>query len=209
MNKRIAGGILFSLLNLLAFAQEKDPSHHLFSIQAGYGNLLKSSKLLTQNTDAYRSKVRDGLAWNASYYFQPIPALGIGMLYTGQTSEAAHTEGSDKLYTHYFAPQFAVHPVNSKRVTLGLHVGAGILSYRNYSEVFGKDRTVKSTFLAFNAGLKAEYKLSANWGIGVDCLLITSDMNESKVHYHDETVDVHQTNYIRPFSLTAGLNYRF
>ncbi len=210
MNKKcMIGGILFSLLSLTLYGQEKDPSHHVFSVQAGYGNLFKSSKLLTRNTDAYRSKLRDGIAWNASYYYQPIPDLGIGILYTGQTSESAHTEGADQLYTHYFAPQFAVHPVNSKRFSLGLHVGAGLLMFRNNSEVFGKDRIVKSSSLGFNAGLKAEFKLSSHWGIGVDCLFITSDALESKVDYHNETIDVEQPNYLRPFSVTGGLNYRF
>lgn len=210
MNKKILiGGLLLSLFSLTVFGQEKEYSQHVFSVQAGYGNLLKSSKLLTKNTDAYRSQLRDGLAWNASYTYNFLPIIGAGLLYAGQTSEASYDEGADKLYMHYIAPQFYINAVNSKRALVSFHTGIGYMMYRNYSEVFGKDRKVRSTSLGLNIGMKADYKLTSHWGIGVSCLFITSTPDWSKITYHDEEVSVNQKNYLAPLSLTGGISYHF
>ncbi len=209
MNKKLFLGILLSLCTAFAAGQEKDANKHVFSVQAGYGNLLKSPKLLTQSTDAYRSGMRDGVAWNASYYFLPIPELGLGMLYAGHSSKSSHQDGADHLFTHYVAPQLAFLPLNSQKFTLGIHAGIGYFHYLNNSEVFGKSRKVSDSVLGFNVGAKAEYKLTTHWGIGINALLITADSHTSHVKYHGEEVDVNQINYLRPFSITGGIQYHF
>ncbi len=209
MNKKLFLGILLSLCTAFAAGQEKKSTEHVFSLQAGYGNLLKGSRFLTQSADSYRQQLRDGIAWNASYYYRPASILSFGFQYSGHSSSASHTEGADHLYTHYLAPQLAWNFLRGDRWNASLHGGYGFFLFRNHSKVFGKDRKVHQNNVGCNVGLKMEYKLNAHWGIGGDCSLVAADQSGADIKYHGQTIDVHQNNYLRPFSVTGGIYYHF
>ncbi len=69
---------------------------------------------ITNNSDAYRNDLRNGIAWDANYYFLGDKyifgsfKLAPGLIYQGGRYKNTHDESSDKILMHYFAPQLAL-----------------------------------------------------------------------------------------------------
>ena len=155
-------------------AQETTKQQHTFSFHTGYGNMLKGTAGLI---------------------------VGMGFLYSGFSSQGSHEEGSDHLYTHYFAPQAGIYCLRTKCFFIRLDAGIGILSYRNYSKVFDKSRRVTATSFATNAGLNATLKQ-----------YVASNIHKIYPRYHNETTTVKFRNdplSVSRLNLSAGVSFNF
>lgn len=195
------------------FAQKKEWQRHSFAVHAGYANMLQGTGGLTNSSQNYEDELTKGFGWDLQYYGRPIKALGIGILYSGFTSQGKHEEGSDHLYTHYIAPQIGLYAVDVERFSLRFNAGLGAIIYRNSSEVFGKSRRAIGTLFAANVGVNGAFKLTRNWAIEADIQYVTSRLDKMKVRYHDETTTVKfadgESPHLGRLNLSAGISYSF
>ena len=193
-------------------AQETTKQQHTFSFHTGYGNMLKGTAGLTNSSKSYERSLSEGVSWDAQYYYRPADIVGIGFLYSGFSSQGSHEEGSDHLYTHYFAPQAGIYCLRTKRFFIRLDAGIGILSYRNYSKVFDKSRRVTATSFATNAGLNATLKITRQWNIEADIQYVASNIHKIYPRYHNETTTVKFRNdplSVSRLNLSAGVSFNF
>lgn len=185
---------------------------HTFSFRAGYGNILERTSGLTKQTDSYKKDLSAGVSWEAQYLFHFRKIAGIGVLYSGFSSKGSHEGGSDHIYTNYIAPQVGLYLFQNRQVLLRADLGMGAMTYRNNSKVFGKDRIVKKSEFAGNAGINFTYKLTRHWNLEADAKYIVCTMNKIKSHYHDEIVIVKFKNSplsVSRLNLSAGISYSF
>lgn len=182
-----------------------------FAVHVGYGNMVKGTEGLTNSSSDYEGQLRQGISWDAQYYFRPIKVLGIGLLYSGYTSNGSHEEGSDHLYTHYLAPQVGLYAVSNDHFTLRFNLGVGGMFYRNNSEVFEKERRVKGSAIAANVGVNAAYRIARNWAIEADIQYVPSQIHRVRSHYHNETITVRFPDGLSAnrLNLSAGFSYLF
>ncbi len=201
------------LLPTFCFAEKPTFKRHELTASSGYANMLAGTAGLTNTSASYEKKLRSGISWDAQYYYNPIKEIGVGFLYSGFTSKASHTTGSDHLFTHYIAPQFAAYLVNKERWHIRLHTGIGYIRYLNDSRVYGKERKVTGGRIAGNLGLQGEYLFTSHWGISVTTQYILSSIKRVHIDYHNETIIVKfpSTNRlsVSRLNLSAGINYHF
>lgn len=193
-------------------AQEAVTQEHTFSFRAGYGNMLEGTSGLTKQSHNYEKDLSTGFSWEAHYLYHFKKIIGIGILYSGFSSKGAHEEGSDHLYTNYIAPQVGFYPYQNKHVLLRIDLGMGAMTYRNNSEVFGKERVVTKSAFAGNAGINFTYKLTRHWNLEADVKYILCTMSKIKSHYHDEIVIVKFNKHplsVSRLNLLAGISYSF
>lgn len=193
-------------------AQKTAIQEHTFSFRAGYGNILEGTSGLTKQSHSYERDLSTGVSWEAEYFFHFTRIIGVGVLYSGFSSKGAHEEGSDHLYTHYIAPQVGFYLYQNNHVHLRADLGMGAMTYRNNSKVFGKNRIVKKSEFAGNAGINFTYKLTRHWNLEADAKYIVCTMNKIKSRYHDEIVIVKFNKYplsVSRLNLSAGISYSF
>lgn len=208
---RIALSLLLLTVSVGLSAQNTDKLRQSFAIHVGYGNMVKGTDGLTNATSGYESQLQQGISWDAQYYFRPIKVLGLGILYSGYTADGSHEEGSDHLYTHYLAPQVGLYAVSTDCFTLRFNLGAGGMFYRNNSEVFGKERRVKGSFIAANVGVNAAYRFARHWAVEADVQYVASQIRKVRSHYHDEAITVRFPSGLTTtrLNLSAGFSYLF
>ncbi len=194
-------------------AQNKKFPTQEFLVRVGYGNLVKGTSALTSSTHSYERKLSQGVTWNAEYNFRPIRQLGIGLFYSGFSSQGSHAEGSDHLYIHYIAPQLTVYTVSTEKWDVALGVGVGKMYYRNNSYVFGKSRRATGDTWSPHANLFTTYKLNRHWGIGIGVQYLVGELNSINVRYHGETIQVKYSTEEEPdltrLNISASLAYHF
>ncbi len=136
-------GLLMSTLSL--FAQEASVGKSLFSVHAGPSWYLGKMIGITNNSDAYRSDLRNGVSWGVNYYYLGDKyifdsfKLSPGLIYQGGQYKNSHDEGSDKILMNYIAPQIALFYVKQK-FNLSLSTGLGYQLYKDKSFVYDKPR---------------------------------------------------------------------
>lgn len=182
-----------------------------FAVHVGYGNMVKGTGGLTNSSSGYKDQLQQGISWDAQYYFRPIKVLGVGILYSGYTSDGSHEEGSDQLYTHYLAPQVGLYAVSTDHFTLRFNLGVGGMFYRNNSEVFEKERIVKGSSIAANVGVNAAYRFARHWAVEADIQYVPSKLEKMRSHYHGEVIKVKIPGgfSMSRLNLSAGFSYLF
>ena len=161
-------GLLMSTLSL--FAQEASVGKSLFSVHAGPSWYLGKMIGITNNSDAYRNDLRNGVSWGVNYYYLGDKyifdsfKLSPGLIYQGGQYKNSHDEGSDKILMNYIAPQIALFYVKQK-FNLSLSTGLGYQLYKDKSLVYDKPRNVSMNKLAYNLSAGGEYLFSQHIGI--------------------------------------------
>lgn len=193
-------------------AQNTVRQKHTFSFRAGYGNMLKGTSGLTKQSHSYERDLSEGVVWDAQYDYHLIKGLGIGFLYSGFSSKGSHDEGSDRVYTHYAAPQLGIYCFENRHVFIRLDIGVGGMAYRNYSKVFGKSRKVKGSSIAANVGANATWKIARHWNLEADIQYVMSGLSKIYSYYHDERITVKFNKdrlSLSRLNLSAGVSYNF
>lgn len=203
--------ILFLTVSLDVLAQRKHQLSQTLAFHVGYGNMVKGTGGLTNSSSSYKDQLLEGISWDAQYYLRPIKVLGAGLLYSGYTSNGSHEEGNDHLYTHYLAPQVGLYAVSTDYFTLRFNLGVGAMFYRNNGEVFGKERRVRGTSIAANAGVNAAYHFTRQWAIEADIQYVPSQLERFRSRYHDEKITVKFPDglSVSRLNVSAGLSYTF
>ena len=121
---------------------------------------------------------------------------------------------SDKIQTHYFAPQFSLHWLK-QQFDWYFTTGTGYQLYKDDSMVYDKPRKVSMNKWAANFGVGGEYHLFTHWGISARISYILAYSGEYSVRYHHKEWMV-QPHYpmngsddISQLSFSAGINYHF
>ena len=99
------------LLTTSLYAQSAGDKRSSFSVHAGPSWYLGQLMGITDRSDAYRSDLRKGVAWDVSYLAQVAGRkfqFGVGALYQGSSYKNTHDTGADKILMHYMAPQISL-----------------------------------------------------------------------------------------------------
>lgn len=170
---------------------------------------------ITDRSDSYRSDLRKGIAWDASYIKQIAGKqlrFGVGFLYQGSSYTNTHKDGSDKIQMHYLSPQISLSVVK-RYYQVQLAGGVGYQFYKDRSRVYDKPRNVSMNKFAGNLSLTGEYFLSSHWGVSARLNWLSSGSKTYSVKYHDKEWNVESpqtgTGYFGQLSLLFGLNYHF
>lgn len=211
-------GLLIQVVPLIA--QEKKIGKSMFTIHAGPSWYLGKMIGITNYSEAYRKDLRDGVAWDASYYFLGDKfifnscKLSPGLFYQGGQYKNSHEEGADKILMHYIAPQIALFMVKPK-YNLSVSTGLGYQLYKDKSVVYDKPRNVSMNKLGYNLSASGEYLLSSHVGVSAKLNWIVTSSKSYSVSYHGRTWQVETPELsdgggcFSQLSLSLGLNYHF
>lgn len=211
-------GLLIQAVSVLA--QETSVGKSIFSVHAGPSWYLGKMIGITNNSDAYRNDLRNGIAWDANYYFLGDKyifgsfKLVPGLIYQGGRYKNTHDESSDKILMHYIAPQLALFMVKQK-YNLSLSTGVGYQHYKDKSFVYGKPRNVSMNKLAYNLSAGGEYRLSPLVGISAKLNWIVTSSESYSVRYHGQKWQVESPELsggggcFSQLSLLFGMNLHF
>lgn len=212
----LLGTLLFVSASLQA--QNESSKKSILSVNAGPSWYVGRFMGITDHADSYRSDLRKGIAWQASYWYagkgyghEGVTA-GPGLIYQGSIYRETQENGSDKIGTHYLAPQLGVFFFRN-RYMAQLAAGFGYQFYSDKSTVYGKPRDVSMNKLACNLSLSGEYFLTEQWGISARFNWLLSSSERYSVEYNGQhwNVEHPQTGegYFGQLSLLFGLNYHF
>jgi hypothetical protein len=162
--------------------------------------------------------LRNGIGWSGSYTYlvgsKPAIRAGFGILYQGSRYTGNTPNTTDKIQTHYFAPQFSLHWLK-QQFDLYFTTGTGYQLYKDNSMVYDKPRKVSMNKWAANFGIGGEYHPFTHWGISARISYILAYSGEYSVRYHHKEWMV-QPHYpmngsddISQLSFSAGINYHF
>lgn len=204
------------LLPLVARAQTSGQEKHLFSAYTGAacytGHLL--------GTAGPASGLRNGITWGVGYTYLIGAAKvkgGIGVLYAGNRYSNDFLHGSDRIATHYFAPQYSIHYF-TPAFRWEFSMGCGYQLYADHSTVYQRPRKVTMNKLAGNFGLRGEYRLFRQWGFSAGISYILAFSDSYSVRYHGEEWEVipgyrsnkeNRVKDISQLSVSAGIHYHF
>ena len=196
------------------YAQSGTCRRSILSFQTGPA--LYTGKLI--GTAGCSSSLRNGISWSGSYTYlvgnKPAIRAGFGILYQGNRYTGDMPNSTDKIQTHYFAPQFSLHWLK-QQFSLFFATGTGYQIYKDNSTVYDKPRKVSMNKWAANFGAGGEYHLSSHWGISAKINYILAYSGEYSVRYHHKewTVQPHYpmngSDDISQLSFSAGINYHF
>lgn len=207
----LATALLFSST---LHAQSGNKERSILSLQAG--PTFYTGKLI--GVAGHSSGLRNGIGWSGSYTYlvgnSPKIKVGFGILYQGNRYTGDTQSSTDKIQTHYFAPQFSLHWLK-QQFSLYFATGTGYQLYKDNSTVYDKTRKVSMNKWAANFGIGGEYRPFTHWGISARINYILAYSGEYSVRYHDKEWMV-QSHYpingsddISQLSFTAGINYHF
>ena len=196
------------------YAQSGTDKRSVLSFQTG--PTLYTGKLI--GIAGYSSSLRNGIGWSGSYTYlvgnKPAIRAGFGILYQGSRYTGNTTNTTDKIQTHYFAPQFSLHWLK-QQFDLYFTTGTGYQLYKDNSMVYDKPRKVSMNKWAANFGIGGEYHPFTHWGISARISYILAYSGEYSVRYHHKEWMV-QPHYpmngsddISQLSFSAGINYHF
>lgn len=211
-------GLLIQTTSL--FSQEATIGKSMFSVHAGPSWYLGKMIGITNNSDAYRSDLRNGVAWDMNYYYLGDRdalhsfKLSPGLVYQGGLYKNTHGEGSDKILMHYMAPQIALFYLKQK-YNLSLSTGLGFQLYKDKSLVYDKPRNVSMNKLAYNLSVGGEYLFTPHIGISAKLNWIVTSSDSYSVNYHGQKWQVESPEMnggggcFSQLSLLFGMNYHF
>ncbi len=180
------------LLTTSLHAQSAGDKRSSLSVHVGPSWYLGQQMGITDRSDAYRSDLRKGIAWDVSYIGQIVGQelkFGLGYLYQGSSYENTHETGADKIRMHYVAPQLSLSMVK-EQYQIQLTGGIGYQFYKDKSEVYGKPRNVSMNKFAGNLALSGEYFLASHWGVSARLNWLASSSETYSVKYHGERWNV-------------------
>ena len=97
------------LYSSVLYAQFGTSERSILSLQTG--PTFYTGKLI--GVAGHSSSLRNGIGWSGSYTYlignKPAIRVGFGVLYQGSRYTNDMPNSSDKIQTHYFAPQFSLH----------------------------------------------------------------------------------------------------
>lgn len=211
-------GLLIQVVSLSA--QEASIGKSMFSVHAGPSWYLGKMIGITNNSDAYRSDLRNGVAWDVNYYFLGDKYISNsfkfapGLIYQGSRYKDTHEGGSDKILMHYVAPQIALFMVKQK-YNLSLSTGLGYQHYKDKSFVYGNPRDVSMNKLAYNLSAGGEYLFSRHVGVSAKLNWIVTSSESYSVRYHGQKWQVESPELsegggcFSQLSLLVGMNFHF
>lgn len=211
-------GLLIQVVSLSA--QEASIGKSMFSVHAGPSWYLGKMIGITNNSDAYRSDLRNGVAWDVNYYFLGDKYISNsfkfapGLIYQGSRYKDAHEGPSDKILMHYVAPQIALFMVKQK-YNLSLSTGLGYQHYKDKSFVYGNPRDVSMNKLAYNLSAGGEYLFSRHIGVSAKLNWIVTSSESYSVRYHGQKWQVESPELsdgggcFSQLSLLVGMNFHF
>lgn len=211
-------GLLIQVVSLSA--QEASIGKSMFSVHAGPSWYLGKMIGITNNSDAYRSDLRNGVAWDVNYYFLGDKYISNsfkfapGLIYQGSRYKNTHEGGSDKILMHYVAPQIALFMVKQK-YNLSLSTGLGYQHYKDKSFVYGNPRDVSMNKLAYNLSAGGEYLFSRHVGVSAKLNWIVTSSESYSVRYHGQKWQVESPELsegggcFSQLSLLVGMNFHF
>lgn len=211
-------GLLIQVVSLSA--QEASIEKSMFSVHAGPSWYLGKMIGITNNSDAYRSDLRNGVAWDVNYYFLGDKYISNsfkfspGLIYQGSQYKNTHEGGSDKILMHYVAPQIALFMVKQK-YNLSLSTGLGYQHYKDKSFVYGNPRDVSMNKLAYNLSAGGEYLFSRHVGVSAKLNWIVTSSESYSVRYHGQKWQVESPELsegggcFSQLSLLVGMNFHF
>ena len=97
-------GLLIQAVSVMA--QEASAGKSMFSVHVGPSWYLGKMIGITNNSDAYQNDLRNGIAWDADYYFLGDKyisgsfKLAPGFIYQGACYKCTRDESSDKILMH-------------------------------------------------------------------------------------------------------------
>lgn len=196
------------------YAQSARKERSILSLQTG--PTCYTGKLI--GVAGHSSNLRNGIGWSGSYTYlvgnKPAIKVGFGVLYQGNRYTGDTQNSTDKIQTHYFAPQFSLHWLKQS-FSLHFATGTGYQLYKDNSTVYEKPRKVSMNKWAANFGIGGEYRPFHHWGISAKINYILAYSGEYSVRYHDKEWTV-MPNYpikgsddISQLSFSAGINYHF
>lgn len=202
------------LYSSVLYAQSGTNKHSILSLQTG--PTLYTGKLI--GIAGHPSSLRNGIGWSGSYTYlvgsKPVIRAGFGILYQGSRYTGNTPNTTDKIQTHYFAPQFSLH-WQKQPFDLYFTTGTGYQLYKDNSMVYDKPRKVSMNKWAANFGVGGEYCPFTHWGISAKINYILAYSGEYSVRYHHKEWMV-QPHYpmngsddISQLSFSAGINYHF
>lgn len=205
--------VCFLLFTTRASASEPVVRKHVFSVHAGYANMLSGTSGLTNSSSGYEEDLSSGVSWDAQYYFNLKKYVGFGLLYSGYSSKGSLPNSSDHVHTHYIAPQFGFYCLRNDRLSLRLNAGTGYLAYRNNGTVYEKERRVSGGRWAINVGGNIDYALSEHWGVSADIQYMYTELYKVTAHYHGEDITVRYPSGkeldVARLNISAGISYYF
>lgn len=211
-------GLLIQVVSLSA--QEASIGKSMFSVHAGPSWYSGKMIGITNNSDAYRSDLRNGVAWDVNYYFLGDKYISNsfkfapGLIYQGSRYKDTHEGGSDKILMHYVAPQIALFMVKQK-YNLSLSTGLGYQHYKDKSFVYGNPRDVSMNKLAYNLSAGGEYLFSRHVGVSAKLNWIVTSSESYSVRYHGQKWQVESPELsegggcFSQLSLLVGMNFHF
>lgn len=211
-------GLLIQAVSIMA--QDGSIGKSMFSVHAGPTWYMGKMIGITNNTDAYRSDLRDGMAWDVNYYYLGDKyisnsfKLAPGLIYQGSRYKNSHDDGSDKILMHYVAPQIALF-MEKQKYNLSLSTGFGYQHYKDKSFVYDKPRDVSMNKLAYNLSVGGEYLLSSHIGISAKLNWIVTSSESYSVRYHGNKWQVKSPEMnggggcLSQLALLFGMNFHF
>lgn len=217
MKRKVNSSLLLLIvlfLSTTAWGQNNNYSSSKFSfdMHAGYANMVRGTSGLTSNSDSYVNKLQSGVTWDINLKYKPAKRFSIGLLYSGFISSGSLPESSDKVQTHYVAPQANIH-FGSKRWQGYVFGGLGVMAYKNNGEVFEKSRYTHNSTIAGNVGIALEYRITDVIGLGISTQYILANYSRLHVHYHDEPFNLEfprdERLHADRLNISLGLNFHF
>lgn len=211
-------GLLIQAVSVLA--QETSVGKSIFSVHAGPSWYLGKMIGITNNSDAYRNDLRNGIAWDANYYFLGDKyifgsfKLAPGLIYQGGRYKNTHDESSDKIHDALYRASACLVYGEAEIQSVFID-GVGYQHYKDKSFVYGKPRNVSMNKLAYNLSAGGEYRLSPLVGISAKLNWIVTSSESYSVRYHGQKWQVESPELsggggcFSQLSLLFGMNLHF
>lgn len=211
-------GLLIQIMSLSA--QEMSMGNSMFSVHAGPSWYLGKMIGITNNSESYRSDLRNEVVWDVNYYYLGDKYIfnsfkfAPGLIYQGGQYKNSHDGGSDKILMHYVAPQIALYMIKQK-YNLSVSTGLGYQHYKDKSFVYDKPRDVSMNKLAYNLSAGGEYLLSSHVGVSAKLNWIVTSSDSYSVKYHGQKWQVDSPvlsgggGCFSQLSLLFGINFHF
>ena len=159
--------ITISCFSSLLRSQEIHQENFILSIHAGPSWYVGDLIGITDYSEHYTDKLRNGVNWNGEFTYlfgKSVIKGGVGLLYQGSRYTNHQSVNSDEININYVTPQMSLFYVREKFILQGA-LGVGCMFYQDNSTVYGKPRNVQFNRIAFHAAVSGEYRIVKQWGI--------------------------------------------